>query len=106
MTLPDAMHNDLQNVSQHDFQYCPGCVAKLPDLVPHHWRLAWSMTCEICGQALAANYPAKDVSGKLHTRALRGAEVMKTAAATTDLARLRRISLTLQVLSVLKFGRL
>ncbi|MEQ6250512.1 hypothetical protein ABMC89_16590 [Sulfitobacter sp. HNIBRBA3233] len=31
---------------------------------------------------------------------------MKTAAATADLARLRRISLALQVMSVLKIGRL
>jgi len=106
MALPDTMHHDVQYVSRHDFQFCPACVAKSPDLVLRHWRLAWSMTCEICGQVLAAKYPAKDVSGRLHARALRGAEVLKTAAATTDLARLRRISLTLQVMSVLKIGRL
>ncbi|WP_299669864.1 TniQ family protein [uncultured Ruegeria sp.] len=106
MALPDTMQHDVKYVSRHDFQYCPGCVAKSPDLVLRHWRLAWSMTCEICGQVLAAKYPAKDVSGRLHARALRGAEVLKTAATTTDLARLRRISLTLQVMSVLKIGRL
>ncbi len=106
MALPDTMHHDAQYVSRHDFQYCPGCVAKSPDLVLRHWRLAWSMTCEICGQVLAAKYPANDVSGRLHARALLGAEVLKTAVTTTDLARLRRISLTLQVMSVLKIGRL
>ncbi|KIC41424.1 hypothetical protein RA27_09130 [Ruegeria sp. ANG-R] len=104
--FPDTMHHDVQYVSRHDFQYCPGYVAKSPDLVFRHWRLAWLMTCEICGQALAAKYPVKDVSGGLHARALRGAEVLKTAAATTDLARLYRISLTLQVISLLKIGRL
>lgn len=64
MALPDTMHHDVQYVSRHDFQFCPACVAKSPDLVLRHWRLAWSMTCEICGQALAAKYPAKDVSGQ------------------------------------------
>ncbi|WP_157769936.1 TniQ family protein [Ruegeria profundi] len=106
MALPDSIHHDVQYVSRHDFQYCPGCVAKSPDLVLRHWRLAWSMTCEICGQALEPKNPAKDVSRRLHARALRGAEVLKTAAAMTDLARLNRISLTLQVISVLKIGRL
>ena len=102
MTLPDATHHGVQYLSRHDFQYCPGCVAKLPDLVLRHWRLAWSMTCETCGQTLAAKYPANDVSGRLRARAARGAEALKTAAATKDPRRLRRISLTLHVMSVLK----
>lgn len=104
MSLPDTIHHDVQYVSRHDFQYCPGCVAKSPDLVLCHWRLAWSLTCETCGQTLAAKYPANDVSGRLRARAARGAEVLKTAAATKDPRRLRRISLTLHVMSVLKIG--
>lgn len=104
MSLPDTMHHDVQYVSRHDFQYCRGCVAKSPERVLRHWRLAWSMTCETCGQSLAAKYPAKDVSGRLRARAVRGAEALKLAVATTDPKQLRRISLTLQVMSVLKIG--
>lgn len=104
MTLPDATHHGVQYVSRHDYQYCPGCVAKSPDLVLRHWRFAWSMTCETCGLALTAKHPAKDVSGRLRARAVRGAEALKLAVATTDPKQLRRISLTLQVMSVLKIG--
>jgi hypothetical protein len=106
MILPDAAHRGVQYVSRHDFQYCPGCVEKTPDLVLRHWRLAWFMTCEICGQALATKYPANDASSRLRARALRGAEALKTAIATNSLARLRRISMTLQAMSVLKIGHL
>ncbi len=106
MALPDTTRHDVQCVSRHDFQYCPGCVAKSPDLVLRHWRLAWSMTCETCGQALAAKHPAKDVSGWLRARALRGAEALETIVATNNLARLRRISLTLHLMSVLEIGNL
>ncbi|MGN7871144.1 TniQ family protein [Paracoccus sp. 22332] len=106
MTLPDTMHHSVRCVSRHDFQYCPGCLEKTPDLVLRHWRLTWSMTCETCGQALTTKYPAKDVSGRLRARAVVGAEALKTAAATNDPRRLRRISLTLHVMSVLKIGHL
>ena len=106
MALPDVMHHDVQYVSWHDFQYCPGCVAKSPDLVLRHWRFAWSMTCETCGQTLAAKYPAKEVSGRLRARAARGAEALNTAAATKDLRRLRRIGLTLHVMTVLDIRHL
>ncbi|WP_439123846.1 TniQ family protein [Marivita sp.] len=106
MTLPDVTHHGVQYVSRHDFQYCPGCVAKSPDLVLRHWRLAWSMICEPCGQALATEYPAKDVSGKLRARAVPGAEALKTAAATNNPRRLRRGDLTWHLMAVLKIGNL
>ena len=106
MALPETTHSDVQYVSRHDFQYCPGCVAKSPDLVLRHWRLAWSMACEFCGRALAAKYPAKDLSSWLRVRAVRGAEALKMAFATTDPRQSHRISLTLQVMSVLKIGHL
>lgn len=106
MTLPDAMHHCVRYVSVDDFQYCPGCVEKTPDLVLRHWRFAWSMTCETCGQALAAKYPAKDVSGRLRARAVRGEEALKTAVVTSNLARMRRVDLTVQVMSMLKIGHL
>lgn len=106
MTLPDAMHHCVGYVSLDDFQYCSGCVEKTPDLVLRHWRFAWSMTCETCGQALAAKHPAKDASGRLRAQALRGAEALETAVATNNLARLRRISMILQAMSVLKIGHL
>ena len=106
MALPDTTRHDVQYVSRHDFQYCPGCVAKSPDLVLRHWRLAWSMTCETCGQALAAKYPAKDVSGRLRARVAGGVEALKLAVATADPKQLGRINMTLQVMSVLKIGPL
>lgn len=62
------------------------------------------MTCETCGHALVAKYPAKDVPGGLHGRALRGAEALKTAVATDNLARLRRVDLILHLLAVLEIG--
>ena len=106
MTLPDTVHHAVRYVSRHDFQYCPGCTEQTPGLALRHWRFAWSMTCETCGQSLAAKYSANDVSGRLRARAARGAEALKTAAATTDPRRLRRIGMTLQVMSVLKIGHL
>ena len=71
--------------------------------MPETLSYQFSLNCPIGADV---RHPAKDVSGRLHARALRGAEVLKTAAATADLARLRRISLALQVMSVLKIGRL
>ncbi len=106
MALPDTTCHDVQYVSRHDFQYCPGCVAKSPDLILRHWRLAWSMNCETCGQALAAKYPAKDVSGRLRARIVSGAKALELAVATADTKHLRRIGMTLQVMSVLKIGHL
>lgn len=106
MTLPDAMHHCARYVSLDDFQYCPGCVEKTPDLVLRRWRFAWPMTCETCGQVLAAKYPAKVVSGRLRARAIRGAEALKTTVVTNNLARIRRVNLTMQVMSVLKIGHL
>lgn len=106
MTLPDTSHLPVQCVSSDDFQYCPGCVEKTPDLVLRHWRFAWSMTCETCGQVLAAKYPAKDLSGRLRARAVRGAEALKAAVVRNNLARMRRVNLTVQVMSVLKIGHL
>ena len=64
------------------------------------------MTCETCGQALATKYPAKEVPGGLYGRALRGAEALKTAVATDNLARLRRVDLTLHLMTVLGTGHL
>ncbi|WP_162792083.1 hypothetical protein, partial [Pseudosulfitobacter sp. DSM 107133] len=106
MALPDTKHQSARWVSPHDFQYCPRCVEKTPDLVLRHWRLAWSMTCETCGQALATKYPAKDVPSGLHGRALRGAEALKSAVATNNLARLRRVDLTMHLMAVLEIGNL
>jgi hypothetical protein len=105
MTLPDTMHHSVRCVSRHDFQHCPGCVEKTPDLVLRHWRFAWSLTCETCGQALAAKHRAEAVSDRLFARAARGAQALKTAVATNDLRRLRRMDLTLHVVSMLDVGR-
>ena len=106
MTLPDTMHHSVQCVSRHDFQYCSGCVEKMPDLVLRDWRFAWSLTCKNCGQALAAKHPAEAVSYQLLARGARGAETLKTAVASNDLRRLRRIGLTLHVMAVLGIGHL
>ena len=105
MALPDTMHHSVRCVARHDFQYCPGCVEKTPDLVLRHWRFAWSLTCETCGQALAATHPAEAVSDRLLARAARGAQALKSAVANNDLRRLRRMNLTLHVVSMLDFGR-
>lgn len=104
MTLPDKMHNSVRCVSPHDFQYCPVCVERAPDIVLRHWRFAWLMTCEVCGQTLATKRPAEAVSDRLLARAARGAQVLKTAVATNDLRRLRRMDLTLHVVSMLDVG--
>jgi hypothetical protein len=105
MTLPDTVHHSVRCVARHDFQYCPGCVQKTPDLVLRHWRFAWSLTCETCGRALAAKYPAEEVSGRLLARGVRGAQALKAAVANNNLRRLRRMGLTLHVVSTLDFGR-
>ena len=106
MTLPDATHHGVQYVWHHDFQYCPECVEKTPDVVLRHWRFAWSLTCEICGQSLAAKHPAEAASDRLLARVARGAQALETAVVNKDLRGLRRIGLTLQVMSVLKIGHL
>ncbi len=106
MTLPDTVHHAVRYVSRHDFQHCPGCAEQTPGLALRHWRFAWSMTCETCGQALAAKYPAKDVSSRLRARAVRGAEALKPAVTTNNLARLRRVDLTLHLMAVLEIGKL
>lgn len=105
MTLPDKMHHSVRCVSLHVFQYCPVCVERTPDIVLRHWRFAWSMTCEVCGQTLATKRPAEAVSDRLLARAARGAQALKTAVATNDLRRLRRMDLTLHVVSMLDVGR-
>jgi hypothetical protein len=104
MTLPDTMHHSVRCVSRHDFQYCPGCVEKTPDLVLRHWRFAWSLTCETCGRALAAKHRAVAVSDRLLARGARGAQALKSAVANNDLRRLRRMALTLHVVSMLGVG--
>lgn len=106
MTLPDTVHHAVRYVSRHDFQHCPGCAEQTSGLALRHWRFAWSMTCETCGQALAAKYPAKDVSSRLRARAVRGAEALKTAVTTNNLARLRRVDLTLHLMAALEIGKL
>lgn len=106
MTLPDTVHHSVRCVARHDFHYCPGCVDKTPDLVLRHWRFAWSMTCETCGQALVAKHPAGDVSDRLLARAARGAKALKTATATNDLKRLHRTDMILHVMTVLGIGHL
>ncbi|WP_375700398.1 TniQ family protein [Pseudophaeobacter sp. TrK17] len=105
MTLLAKMHQSARCVSPHDFQYCSACVEKTPDLVLRHWRFAWSMTCEVCGQTLATKRLTEAVSDRLLARADRGAQALKTAVATNDLRRLRRMDLTLHVVSMQDFGR-
>lgn len=104
MTLPDTVHHAVRYVSRHDFQYCPGCTEQTPGLALRHWRFAWSMTCETCGQSLAAKHPAEAVSDRLLARAARGAQVLETAVASNDLRRLRRMDLTLSIVSILGVG--
>ena len=104
MTLPDTVHHAVRYVSRHDFQYCPGCTEQKPGLALRHWRFAWSMTCETCGQSLAAKHPAEAVSDRLLARAARGAQVWETAVASNDLRRLRRMDLTLSIVSILGVG--
>lgn len=106
MCFPEATHHSLHIVSRYDFQHCWACVEKTPDLVLRHWRFAWSLTCEICGQSLAAKHPAEAVSDRLLARAARGAQVLETAVASKDLRRLRRVDLTLHLMAVLKIGNL
>jgi hypothetical protein len=106
MTLRDTMHHSVPCVSCHDFQYCPGCAEKTPGLVLRHWRFAWSLKCKTCGRALAAKHPAEAVSDRLLARGAHGALALKTAVATNDLRRLRRIGLTLHVMTVLGIGHL
>lgn len=105
MTLPDKMQHSVRCVSPHDFQYCPVCVERTPDIVLRHWRFAWSMTCEVCGQTLATKRPAEAVSDRLLARAARGAQALKAAVATNDLRRQHRMDLTLHVASMLDVGR-
>ncbi|MDO8982359.1 TniQ family protein [Cypionkella sp.] len=105
MTLPDTVHHAVRYLSRHDFQHCPGCAEQTPGLALRHWRFAWSLTCETCGQSLAAKYPAGAVSDRLLARAARGAQVLETAVANNDLRRLRRMDLTLHVVSMLDVCR-
>ncbi|WP_336099175.1 TniQ family protein [Roseovarius sp. CH_XMU1461] len=106
MTLPDATHHAVRYVSLHCFQHCPGCAEQTPGLTLRHWRFAWSMTCETCGQALVAKYPVKGISGRLRARAVRGSEALRAAVANNDHRRLRRIDLTLHLMTVLGTGHL
>jgi len=104
MCLPDGLHHSVRIVSRYDFQHCWACVEKTPGLFLRHWRFAWSMTCEVCGQALAAKHPAEAVSDRLLARGARGAQALKSAVASNDLRRLRRVDLTLHVMSLLGGG--
>lgn len=51
-------------------------------------------------------HPAEAVPDRLLARGARGAQAVKTAVATNDLRRLRRIGLTLHVMTVLGIGHL
>ncbi|RMC30785.1 TniQ family protein [Paracoccus alkanivorans] len=104
MTLPDAVHYAVRYMSLHDFQYCPGCVEQTPGIVLRHWRFAWSLICETCGRTLAARRRSEAVSDRLLARGARGAKILKTAVASNDLKRLRRMDLTLYVVSMLGVG--
>lgn len=106
MTLPDTTHHHVRYVSQHDFQYCPGCLEQTPDIVLRHWHFAWSMTCEVCGRTLVAKHPAEAVSDRLLARGARGARALRTAVVSNDHRRLRRMDLTLHLMTVLEIGNL
>ena len=106
MTLPGTMYHSARYVSLDDFQYCLGCVEKTPNLVLRHWRFVWSLTCEACGRTLAAKNPAKYISGRLRAQAVCGSEALKAAVASNDHRRLRRIDLTLHLMTVLGTGHL
>ena len=106
MTFPSTMYHSARYMSLDDFQYCLGCVEKTPNLVLRHWRFVWSLRCEACGRTLAAKKPAKYVSGRLRAQAVRGSATLKAAVASNDYRRLRRIDLTLHLMTVLGTGHL
>lgn len=101
MTLPDTRHLPVQCVSHDDFQICESCRDQTPGVILRHWRFAWLLNCENCGAPLVAWHPSDGLSNRLHLRAARGAEVLKTAVDVNDLRRMRRISRTFDVLKIL-----
>lgn len=100
MVLPDTTHLPVQWVSSDDFQVCANCAKQTPGLVLRHWRFAWLLTCENCGQPLAVRHPSDGLSDRLRVRAARGAAVLKTAVQANDVRRMRRISRTFDVLKI------
>ncbi len=106
MTLPNTSHFPVQCVSSDDFQRCLNYASQTQGLVLRHWRFSWSLTCENCGRPLVARHPSDALSDRLSVRAARGAEALKTAVTTNNLARLRRVDLTLHLMAVLEIGKL
>lgn len=106
MVLPEMAHLPIPCVAQNDFQRCIACTKQTSDLVLGHWRFAWSMDCEKCGQALTAMHSVGGVPDKLRARAVRGADVLKSAAANNDVRLLRRIDLVMHLMNELDIGPL
>jgi len=106
MTLPDTMHLPLKCVSRDNFQICTECRKQTPELILRHWRFAWSLSCETCGRPLVARHPTDNVSNRLLTRAVNGAEVLQAAVDKKELKQMRRMDLILHVMNVLGIGHL
>ena len=86
MTLPYGKRFDVQFISGHDFQKCAGCTSRTPGLVLRHWRFAWSIICERCGEHLVGlrSMDADITSEKLARRANRGAVILRSAFLEDD----------------------
>ncbi len=104
MALTSTDPRFVQCAARSDFQSCLRCTEQVPGLVLRHWRFAWSLRCEACGQMLTATHLTQGATGKLRARAARGAEVLKSAVVTGDLRVLRRIDLTMHLMNVLGAG--
>lgn len=105
MTLPEMNCDDvLQCTCAHAFQYCARCVAETPRLVLRHWRLAWSVDCESCGERLTPTKPAGALSERLVVRAKQGAIILRSAVLSDDRRRLYRFATTLSVMRSLRLA--
>ena len=100
MTLPNGIRFEYQYVSQHDFQKRAGCTLQTPGLVLRHWRFVWATTCERCGRELVPLHSADAEIDpeKMKRRAIRGAEVLKSAFSDADLRLGRRLGHAFYVL--------
>ncbi len=105
MLLERRAEFPVECVSYSNFQYCPTCARIVPGISLHHWRYAWSMTCNSCGTGLlpfgTAPGEESQVPARLEVRASKGAAWLEQLYLRGSQHVGRQLNLALQVVRVL-----
>jgi hypothetical protein len=92
-------------IARSDFQICPRCIVERPDVHLRHWRYAWSLVCETCGAELQTTLQNVEVdqplSSKLRMRAVKGAEIIRSAYQSHNERGIRRAAVVVTFVNVI-----